>query len=252
MSTEYVNSIERAMELLECFTGDRTELTLKDLSGMTSLPTTTLFRILGTLTELHYIEKDPVRKTYHVGPQLLMLSGAVYGRSNLNRASNSEMEHLSSVLNETINMVILDGYEIFYISKVETRRSIRCNTQIGHRLAAHMAGCGKVLLSGMSSAYIDEYWEHMGSLPPMTETTITSKERLLSELADIRRLGYGMDCGESEPGLNCYAAPIYDATGQMIASISVAGPDYRMIRERDLMISEVKKAALNISRMMGY
>ena len=240
------------MELLECFSGEKTELSLKELSENLGLPTTTVFRLLGTLTELRYIEKDPLRKTYHIGPQMLMLSGAVYGHSDLNRAANPEMEHLSSVVNETINLVVLDGYEIFYLNKVETRRSIRCNTQVGNRLPAHVAGCGKVMLSGQNNAFIDDYWEHMGSIPPMTPTTITTKEELLVQLDDIRRLGYGVDNGESEPGLNCYAAPIYSATGQVIAAISVAGPDYRMVAERDTMIAEVKKSASNISRMLGY
>lgn len=252
MSTDHINSISRAMELLECFSGERSELSLRELSEQMQLPTTTIFRILGTLCDLRYLEKDALRKTYRIGPQLMMLSGAIYGRSDLNRAANAEMERLSSVLNETINLVILDGYEIFYLNKVETRRSIRCNTQIGNRLPAHMAGCGKVLLSGMPAAFIDEYWDHMSGLPPMTGTTIVTKDRLLAELSDIRRLGYGVDNGESEPGLNCFAAPVFDATDQMIAAISVAGPDYRMVEERETMISEVKRSAYNISRMLGF
>ncbi|MEI3305348.1 MAG: helix-turn-helix domain-containing protein [Dysosmobacter sp.] len=86
MAKEQVSSILRALQILECFTDNETEWTLKALVEQLGLPTTTVFRQLSTLTDRQYLEQDPIRKSYRVGPRLLQLSSAIVGQSDLRRA----------------------------------------------------------------------------------------------------------------------------------------------------------------------
>ena len=124
MAREHTSSILRALQILECFMDQEKEWTLKELVNQLGLPTTTVFRHVSTLMERQYLTQDPVRKTYHVGPHLLALAGAIIGGSDLRKIARPELESLSDRVKETINLSILVDNEIFYLDKVETQRSI--------------------------------------------------------------------------------------------------------------------------------
>lgn len=253
MAKEQVSSILRALQILECFTDNETEWTLKALVEQLGLPTTTVFRQVSTLTDRKYLEQDPVRKSYRVGPRLLQLSSAILGQSDLRRVARPELERLSNTVEETINLSVLLEHDIFYLDKVETHRSIVCNTQVGSRAPAYATSGGKVMLACQSTAYIDDYCVWMAEeAHSLTGNTITDPERLREELAQARTHGYAMDNGEIEAGLICVAAPIYDMNRKVAAAVSVSGPDYRMKEDQEVMIREVRKAAERISRLLGY
>ena len=252
MAKEQVSSILRALQILECFMDGETEWTLKALVERLCLPTTTVFRQVSTLVERKYLEQDPVRKSYHVGPRFLMLAGAILGQSDLRRAARPELERLSEAVKETINLSILMDHDIFYLDKVETHRSIVCNTRVGGRAPAFATSGGKVMMADRDAAYLDEYCAWMQAVPPLTEQTITDPARLREELARARRDGYAMDNGEIESGLICIGAPIRDLSGHVVAAVSIAGPDYRMRADQEVMIREARKSAADISYLLGY
>lgn len=123
------------------------------------LPTTTVFRQVSTLAERGYLEQDPVRKSYRPGPRLLLLSSAILGQSDLRRTARPELERLSDTLQETINLSMLLERDIFYLDKVETHRSIVCNTQVGSRAPAYATSARprqfwpvRVMIISMSTA----------------------------------------------------------------------------------------------------
>lgn len=253
MAKEQVSSILRALSILECFMDTDTEWTLKALVEHLDLPTTTVFRQVSTLTERQYLEQDPVRKSYRVGPRLLQLSSAIMGQSDLRRTARPELERLSEVAQETIHLSVLLDHEIFYLDKVETRRSIVCNTQLGSRVPAYATGCGKIMLAGQSPAYIDQYCQWMQKAArPLTAHTITDPDQLRQALALARTRGFAMDDGEIEEGLSCVAAPIYDMNQRVAAAVSISGPTYRMEENWEMMIREVCQTAAQISRLLGH
>ena len=253
MAKEQVSSILRALQILECFTDSETEWTLKALVEQLGLPTTTVFRQVSTLTEQKYLEQDPVRKSYHVGPRLLRLSSAILGQSDLRRAARPELEHLSDTVKETINLSVLLEHDIFYLDKVETHRSIVCNTKVGSRAPAYATSSGKILLSEQSETYIEEYcgWMRQNARA-LTANTITDPERLRSELIHAKLQGFAVDREEIEAGLICVGAPIYDINHRAVAAISISGPNYRMQADWETMVREVRKTAEKISSLLGY
>lgn len=252
MAKEQVSSILRALQILECFTDNQTEWTLKSLVEHLNIPTTTVYRQVSTLTDRQYLEQDPIRKSYRVGPRLLLLASAILGQSDLRRVARPELERLSDTVQETINLSTLLEHDIFYLDKVETHRSIVCNTQVGSRAPAYATSSGKVMICQESEAYIDDYCQWMVQrAKPLTDRTITDPERFREELVQARVQGYAMDNGEIEQGLICVAAPIYDMNHKAVAAVSVSGPDYRMKEDQEVMIREVRRAADNISRLLG-
>ena len=253
MAKEQVSSILRALQILECFMDSNTEWTLKALVDHLGLPTTTVFRQVSTLADQRYLEQDPIRKSYRPGPRLLLLSSAILGQSDLRRTARPELERLSDTLKETINLSVLLEQDIFYLDKVETHRSIVCNTQVGSRAPAYATSGGKAMLACQSENYIDSYCRWMAqSARPLTANTITDPEVLRKELAFARLHGYAMDNGEIEVGLICVAAPICDMNHKAVGAVSVSGPDYRMQADQEMMIREVRQTAQNISRLLGF
>ena len=231
----------------------KTEWTLKALVDHLDLPTTTVFRQVSTLTEQQYLIQDPVRKSYRVGPRLMMLASSIMGQSDLRQLARPELERLSDTVRETINLSLLIDHDIFYLDKVETHRSIVCNTKVGSRAPAYATSNGKVLLSEQSEGYLEEYFAWMcQNAKSLTANTITDPERLRSELIRTKLQGFAVDRGEIEAGLICVGAPIYDINRRAVAAVSISGPDYRMQADWETMVREVRKTAENISRLLGY
>ncbi|MEA4894182.1 MAG: IclR family transcriptional regulator [Oscillospiraceae bacterium] len=252
MPKETVSSILRALRVLECFMDNKTEWTLKKLVEALDLPTTTVFRQVSTLVERQYLEQDPVRKSYKVGPRLLLLTSAILGQSDLRSIARPELERLSDVANETVNLSILLDHEIVYLDIVETHRSVGCITKIGSRVPAYTSAAGKVMLASKSEEYIDDYCRWMADIKPMTDNSITDSVQLRDQLVRARLDGYATDNGEIEPGLICFGAPILNMNRMTVAAVSVAGPNYRMKEDHEMIISEVKQAARRISCLLGY
>ncbi|MDD3346719.1 IclR family transcriptional regulator [Oscillibacter sp.] len=253
MAKEQVSSILRSLQILECFMDGDTEWTLKALVERLGLPTTTVFRQVSTLTERRYLEQDPVRKSYRPGARLLLLSSAILGQSDLRCTARPELERLSDTLQETINLSVLLEHDIFYLDKVETHRSIVCNTQVGSRAPAYATSGGKAMLSCQSESYIEEYCQWMRQAAhPLTGNTMTDPEQLRAELAFAKLHGYAIDNGEIEEGLICVAAPICDMNHRAVGAVSVSGPDYRMRADQEIMIREVCQTAQHISRLLGF
>ena len=251
MAKEQVSSIQRALEILECFMDVDTEWTLKALVEHLHMPSTTVYRQVATLTEREYLVQDPVRKSYRVGPRLLLLSSTLLSRSDLRTVARPWLEKLSATVKETINLSMLIDHDIFYLDKVETFRSVVCNTRVGSRAPAHATSSGKIMLAYKSDEYIDEYCRRLPGMPKLTEKTIDSPEQLRRELVQDRLRGYAADEEEIEPGLICIGAPIFGLDRQVLAAVSIAGPAFRMQAELENMIRCVKETAEQISSLLG-
>lgn len=171
MAKEQVSSILRALEILECFMDNETEWTLKRLVAQLDLPTTTVHRQLSTLTDRGYLVQDPIRKSYRVGPRLLLLSSTVLSHSDLRSTARPELEKLSATVKETINLSVMLDREIFYLDKVETFRSVVCNTKVGTRAPAHATSGGKIMLAFHDPDYVDAYCRDLPQMQRLTDRT---------------------------------------------------------------------------------
>lgn len=253
MAREQVSSIVKALQILECFADNETEWTLKALIKQLGIPSTTMFRQVSTLVERNYLVQDSVRKSYRAGPAFLQLSSAIVGQSDLRQSARPELERLSELVTETINLSILSAHHIFYLDKVETHRTIACTTRVGSRVPAYVTACGKAMLAYKEQRYVEEYCQWMGChARALTENSITDPARFRNELISVRQRGYATDNGEIERGLVCVAAPVFDMNRKIAAAISISGPDYRMHEDWDLMVKNVCRSAKAISATLGY
>ena len=137
------------------------------------------------------------------------------------------MEELNKRVGETIHLVVMDGFEIVYINKVESVQSLRIATRVGGRLPAYCTGVGKVLLAALSPQELNLFLKS-APLRKLTGNTIMDPEKLKESFIRIRSQGYALDLEEFSQGLICVAAPLFNYSQKEIGAISISGPSHRM------------------------
>ncbi|MCR4436608.1 MAG: IclR family transcriptional regulator [Clostridiales bacterium] len=248
-----VQSVDRAITLLEALAEGENGYGITELSNVTGLHKTTVFRLLNTLMSRGYVEKDLKSDKYRLGIRLLLLGSAILDRMDLRNTARPYIKELSDDTKEVVHLAILDEGEAVYIDKVESPdHSIRIYSQIGKRSPLHCTALGKVLLSGLSDSEVEKIIKAKG-LKKYTEKTITDFQQLKEEIALTRERGYGFDEIEHEEGIRCVAAPIYDRRGKIVAAISISGPIIYITQERMAELTEkITRTAKAISCQLGY
>ncbi len=250
-SSNMIQSVERAMMILDTFALHNNELGVTEISNILGLKKSTIFGILATLEKYGFVQQNPVTEKYNLGLKLLELGMIMQDSMDIRNVASPLLQELVDQYKETVHLVIRDRDEVVYIDKIEGPSAINIRSRIGKRNPIHATGVGKCLL-----AYSDEHdIEKILSreLKQYTHNTITNPVKLRKELERIREKGYSIDNEEIEEGLRCIAAPIKDYRGKVISAISLSGPSIRITDDKKEIIAEsVKNAALRISQRLGY
>jgi DNA-binding IclR family transcriptional regulator len=253
-SENLVQSVERAMAILEELAKDKNGCGVTALSNALGLHKSTTHRLLVTLMNKGYVEKDIETDNYRLGIKILTLAGAVFERMDVRTIAKPYIQELSKRTNETVHLAILDHDEAFYIDKVESPRlnGIRLHSQIGKRIPLHSTAVGKVLLSDLEKEKVVNLLKVKG-MPKLTLNTIDNIEDYLLELEKVKSQGFAYDEIENEEGIRCVAAPIFDRKGKVVAAISISGAIiYATIERMPELTKEVVETAKEISRQLGY
>jgi DNA-binding IclR family transcriptional regulator len=253
MMSDSVQSIERAFAILDILGNADYHLGVSHIAELSNLPISTTYRLLATLHQLGYVEKNTETNKYTLGVRLLHLRGAVIERLNLGEKAMPVMKDLMRQINETVHLAVLDKGEVVYIERVEGLGTQGMYTRIGKRAPAHCTALGKVLLAYLPEEiwYEDVIERHC--LKRFSPTTITTLETLRTELQSICARGYAIDNGESGEPVRCVAAPVRDYTGSVVAAVSISGPQTHITPDRVEKLGQaVCRAVSLISRQLGY
>ncbi len=247
-----INSILRACNILKCFTGDKTHFKISDLARELHLDRSTTYRILLSLERAGFVERDEEVGTYSLGLAAFEIGNAYLMQKDLIQVSNPIMADLASKAQETVHLAVLSDIEIVYVNKVDSPRTLGVMSKIGQRGPLHCTALGKTLLAYQPEGEQAKIIQKI-RMTPFTSRTITSKQKLMKELRIIRKQGYALDRREIEEDVECIGSPIQNHLGNVIAAISISGPQIKIgtPRERQFIHAVVKAAAL-ISSKMGY
>lgn len=252
MADRFIQSIERAADILELFLSVGPELSVKEISERTGLSKSTIHGIIKTLEYRGFLQQNSENLKYNLGMKLFELGNAVSNQLNIGKIARTVLRELVEELKETVHLVILDRDEAIYIEKVEGPHSLSMYSRVGKKAPFHCTGVGKAILAFQPEEEIERLLD-LAELTPFTVKTLTDKKQIIEHLKKVKQQGYAIDDEEIELGLRCVAAPIFNHQGKVIASISCAAPITRFSDERvSGVIAGVKKAANIISRRMGY
>ncbi len=220
--TPVIQVLDRATTLLEAISRYPHPVSLKILSAETSLHASTAHRILASLRQNGFVERDAMGR-YQLGMKLLRLSS-----------------HLHS--NIDVRAIAL------YIEKATPNRMMHVQQLVGSRAPLHVTAVGKLMLGAGGEQDCRGYTKRT-NLPAYTRNTITSLPRLLTEAQEAYARGYAYDNEEAEMDVGCIASLIYDNSGNVACGLSVSAP---IERRRDEWVEHVVEAAKTISDKLGY
>lgn len=251
-SASHVQSVARALQLLELMAQENREMGLTEIAQAMNWPKTTVHGLIATLRDYHYVDQSPVSGRYRLGVRLFEMGNIVARSWDIRSVARPVMEELNKRLGEMVQLATEDKGEVLYLEKLDSAHMVRIVSEVGARLPMHCSGLGKVLLAYKSPAEVKWIISKHG-MRRMTAHTITEREMLERELAKIRQLGYAIDDREVMEGLRCIAVPIYDSDGAVKYAVSVSGLAERMQGSHfDMVKDELIRSAESISYTMGY
>ena len=239
------------MLLLKEFGLSGPELGVTEASKRLGLHKSTVSRLLGTLERGGFVEQVSETRRYRLGLQFASLAGLAVTQLDLSAAARPYLVSLAAQSEETATLSVLDGDEAVNIDQVPGPHPVKDLGWIGRRLPLHASAGGKPLLASLPAEQL-EHWLRR-PLPAHTERTVVSPEELRRELQEMLARGYVIVSEEYEPGLTAVGSPVYDYRQEIVASITISGPTFRLRPEHlEAAARLTKDTAERISARLGY
>jgi IclR family acetate operon transcriptional repressor len=231
----------------------RDEAGLVELARDVLLHPSTTHRLLASLIDCGYATQSPTNGRYRLGRKVLELaSGSKAHDARLRSVVRPHLEAIRATVDETTNLVALDGLSAVYLDQVESRHAVRLFAEPGRRVPAHTSGAGKAMLAFQDNTTLDKLYASE-PFEQLTAHTITTATVLSQELSRVRRRGYAVDNEEYEEGVSCIGAPIFDNLGNACAALSVSAPSARLRRSGLAQAGGLlARHAAEISRELGF
>lgn len=244
-----VQSVTRALVLLETLAEDGAGWRLTDLARKTGLSPSTAHRLLTTLQERRFVQYDSGRQLWSVGQQAFSVGAAFGQRQALVAPALPHLRHLRDLTHETANFGVLDDGEIVVMAQAESREIVRAIARTGGRAGFVNSAMGKAVLSAYSKADV----EAVLALPEGKARPIAGRAAMLrSEIAEAKAQGYAIDNQDGSKGITCVASPVSNAAGDVVGAMSVSGLSARMTAERLPVIGQwVAQAAADFSATLA-
>jgi len=245
-----IQSVDRALFLLETIAEAGGEATLTDLANRTGLNISTCHHLLATLIQRGFAAKVPDRRLYALGARILYLGHACL-QVDLPRRSQPYLEKINRVTGETVHLAGLQGDTVVTLAVREARHAVRVDTgKIGKLEAPHATSVGKAILAWLPEDEMQRILSH--GMKRFTDNTITEFPAFVEALRVVRRNGYAVDREEFLPGVICVGAAIRDQAGTVIGAISASTPSMRASEEHiALMCEEICTATRALSAEFG-
>ena len=234
-SNEGTASLEKALDVLEAVGAAPSGLSQAELISRVPLPKTTLYRIVGTLVDRGILRRDTSHRVYRLGFRYLEMVRNAYLKPDLVAAASNELRALRDLTGETSYLAVLDGNEVRSLERCDGAHTSRSAAALGQSKPIYCTGQGKAILSVMDEVDRDRVLKGI-AFEPFTIHTLSDRRQLLLELKATLARGFAIDDEEIVMGVRCVAAPIVDAQGKVRGALSVAGPAYRLSRERLMLL----------------
>jgi len=222
-----VKTVDRVVAIIDSFSASRLSWTLTDLSEHLDVPKSTLHRFLRSLEAHRILRQDDESKRWYLGYHLLVWGNLTERSTTLRQIALPVMQDLVADTGETALLTVYHAHEVVCVEKVESKHSVRLALDAGSRRPPHAGASSKALMAYLPESEIEGIVHECG-LPQLCTNTITSKDELSRELAQIREVGYAISVEETDLGAWGVATPIRDLDGEVIAAIGVAGPTARL------------------------
>lgn len=246
-----VIAVERALVILRMMAVTQEGVSVRGVARELGYSPAAAQKLLQALEAQDFARQNPSTRLYELGGTALQVGLSGLGRLEVRRVARPHLEWLAATTEETALLGVPQADFAIYVDQVESPNEIRMNVTPGEPRPFNCTAVGKTLLAFADDSVVDRLAAG-AALPGPTAHSITGIEELRAELARVRERGYALDNEEYRIGAACVAAPIRNHDGVVIASISVAGPAYRVSAQRDAIIEATVAAATRVSSAFGH
>jgi len=248
--TYTVDAVDKALDIL-FLVAEHPGLGVTELARRAGMTKARSYRLLDTLEKCGLVRRDNAAPIYRLGYMAMFLGARAREQLRLVRLAMHYLDDMVGQLNEHVYVRVRDGLDSVCIAHRDTGHEIRVHTHVGSRKPLYAGASGKLL-----AAYAEEEVQRAvlaGKKQTFTPATLTTHTVLEREFQQIRRQGYSISRGERVSGMVAMAVPVRDASGRVIAALSVALPEFRCSDERlDGFFIVLEKSAARLSRELGY
>ncbi len=262
-SPDFVVSLARGLDIIKAFGNAERDsespsnmrpsdaLTLSEVAERTGLARAVVRRFLYTLVELGYVITDG--KYFRLTAKILDLGYAYLSSFSLPKIAERFLEEVTLETKESSSASVLDGDEIVYVARVQTRRIMSVSLSIGSRLPAFCTSMGRVLLAHLPPEALEKYFK-TAKFQRFTEKTICDPAALRKELNNVLKQGYALVDQELEIGLRSLAVPVLAGRARAVAAINIGTHATRTSKSEVMQrfLPVLQKAAKNISSCVGH
>lgn len=241
-----VRSVERALDLLLCFTMKPT-WAMTELAQQVGLHKSTVHRMLATLEEKGFIERDCDTERYQLGMKVWELSANLVAGNDQSTMWQKEIERLRDQLGETVSIYVRSGVERIRIQSVQSHEPVRRVAPVGARFPLYAGASSKILIAYARAQEQQEIWSH----PSWQLRDGSNMEQYQIELSEVLEQGFALSFEERESGVAAISVPVFDREGGVIAALAVSGPSSRLTMDRMHEYAPFLQAAAKRMGMMA-
>lgn len=242
--SQSVRSVDRALDILLCFTREEPARSLTQIAESVHMSKTTVHRLLTTLENKRFITRDKVTGLYRLGFRFIEMASLVLQDVELHRWAQPYLKRLSSEFGETVDLSILEGSHVMYLEVIESPQRVKLAAAVGQRLPAFFTASGKALLAFLPEEQVKKITAE--NLADSSNHASISMEDMVADLKATSDRGYAISEQEYEEAINAVAAPIFDVDKHPIASIAIVGPSYRLTKERLPLLGEALRSMCQV------
>jgi len=253
MNANIVIPLARGIKIMEMLSKEGS-LTLEEISAGTKIPRSSTFRLLNTLEQLGYVERnrDSEGDLWSLGLKILTLAGRKLSRLDLRREIRDILEELARETDEFVQLGVLHNGKVTYIDMIRRPKPLAFFADVGARLPINVSAAGLVLAAFLKKEDLEELLLKQ-ELPKNTPYTIVDPVELKKLLLKVAKEGYAVDDQMYAIGIRCIAAPVFNHGGHVVAAINITGSVSSMTDDRiGCLIKSVKTAAQKASVKLGY
>ena len=246
-----LSSVGAALHLLKTFSAEEPELGITELAGRMKLAKSTVHRLTSTLVAEGFLEKNVVNDRYRLGLSLFALGTLVRRRMDISSEALPYLHELRDGTHETVHLAVLERTDIMYLFNLESQQAIGMRSYLGLRKPAFCTAEGRAILAFGAPALLTSVIQQ--GAPSSLPLTSVQAKTLYKVLEEVRQQGFAIDDEESDTGMRGLAAPVWDASGTVIAAVGFAGPVQRLSKKTlRSFVPLVAGAAQAISARLGY
>lgn len=224
-----LKTLDLALKVLMMFTREKPVWGGRELANELGLNHTNIYRILETLEKNRFVSKDKTTKKYSLGYATWELGTIMYEGLNVHKLIRPILERFCDETGESIFLTILDGNEAVTLEVIEPENKVKFSVSAGSRAPLHVGASYRAILAYLPEEVIESIIS--SGLTKYTNTTMSDPDELRLELQQIRERGWAQSRGEYTPDVIALAYPLFDH-GEIIGSVTISGPIYRMTEEK--------------------